>query len=171
MGTPANIVIGGATITIGSDLGYIKDGLHLSKEEEVYYVTGIEGLPTPPMAHRTSLQYSISGTLIEPSILDASPHIALVYGGTDTAGTTGVLELGLAAEMDIVNNLEKAVSIMSIVPATEFIRTIAAARCTADGPGEMVFTDAEEVSLPFTFKVLWDTTGSDQSIIITDAAA
>ena len=171
MATPGNIVIGGASITIGSDLGYIKDGLHLSKEEEIYYVTGIEGLPTPPMAHRTSIQYAISGTLIEPTATDANPNIALVYGATDTMGTTGVLSLGLAAEMDITNNLEKAVSIYSIVPNTAFVRTIAAAKCTADGPGEMVFTDAEEVSLPFTFKVLWDTTGADQSIIITDAAA
>lgn len=164
-GDPTKIIIGGATVSIGGDLGYIKDGLHISKEEEVYYVTGVEGLPTPPMAHRTSIQYSMSGTLIEPT----AAHIQLVFGGTDTMGTDGLMSLGMAAEMDIVTNLEKAVSFTSYHTQAAAVRTFAAAKCTADGPGEMVLSDAEETSLPFTFKVLWDTTGSDQSIIITDA--
>jgi hypothetical protein len=165
MATAANIVFGGATVTIGSDLGYIKDGLHLAKEEELYY-TRVEGVPTPVSAYRTSLQYSMSGTLIEPTLA----NIALVFGCTDS---TTPMSMGLANEMDIVNNsLEKAVSFTSVESGGDQdgdVRTIAAAKAVADGPGEMVFTDAEEVSLPFTFKVLWDTTGADQSIIITDA--
>ena len=165
MGTVANIVIGGAIVDIGGDLGYIKDGLHLSKEEEIYYVTGVEGLPTPPMAHRTSIQYSMSGTLVEPT----AANIQLVFGGTDTMGTDGLMSLGMAAEMDIVTNLEKAIHFHTYSSGALGDRIIAAAKAVADGPGEMVFSDAEETSLPFVFKVLWDTTGDDQSIIITDA--
>jgi hypothetical protein len=163
-GTVGNIVIGGATVEIpdATDLGYIKDGLHLSKEEEVYYVTGVEGLPTPPVAHRTSIQYSMSGTLVEPTLL----NIALVFGCTDN---TTPMSMGLAAEMDIVTNLEKQVVFNTYSSGALGARAIVAAKAVSDGPGEMVFSDAEEVSMPFTFKVLWDTTGSGQSIIITDA--
>lgn len=164
-GDPTKIIIGGASVTIGVDLGYIKDGLHISKEEEIYYVTGVEGLPTPPMAHRTSIQYTMSGTLVEPTLA----NIILAWACTDAPGTTGILEIGKAAEMDIVTNLEKAVNFLGHHTQAGAVRTIAAAKCTADGPGEMVISDSEETSLPFTFKVLWDTAGTDQSIIITDA--
>jgi len=121
-------------------------------------------LPTPVSAYRTSLQYTMSGTLIEPT----AANIQLVFAGTDTMGTDGIMELGNANEMDIAgNSLEKNVLFTSYEPGGD-LREIEAARATADGPGEMVFTDAEETALPFTFKVLWDTTGTC-SIIITDA--
>jgi hypothetical protein len=166
MGTPANVIWGGAAVQIPdeTDLGYIKDGLHISKEEEIYYVSGIEGLPTPPAAHRTSLQYAMSGTLIEPT----AANIQLVYAGTDTMGTDGIMELGNAKEMEIISNLEKNVLFASIEPGGTDLREVEAAKAVADGPGEMVFTDNEETALPFNFKVLWDTTGTC-SLIITDA--
>jgi hypothetical protein len=163
MGTAANVVFGGATVTIGSDLGYIKDGLRISKEEEIYYVTGIEGLPTPPAAHRTSMQYTFGGTLIEPTL----DNIALVWAATDARGTTTVLEVGDKNEMDITNNLIKSVTFTGIEPGGSDARTIVAALCTADGPGEMVISDAEEAALPFTFKALYNTS-NDYSFTITD---
>lgn len=163
-GNPALLVIGGASVQIpnNTDLGYIKDGLHLSKEEEVYYVTGIEGLPTPPVAHRTSIQYTMSGTLIEPTLA----NIKLVYGGTDV---TTPVSMGLVGEMDVVTNGINNVLFTTYAPVTpgaNTLREIEATKAVADGPGEMVFTDAEEVSLPFTFKVIWDGT---QSLVITDS--
>jgi hypothetical protein len=165
-GTVGNIVIGGAAVELanGTDLGFIKDGLHLSKEEEIYYVTGVEGIPTPPMAHRTSLQYSMSGTLIEPTLL----NIQKVYAAGDK---TTPMSMGLATEMDIVNGTVNEWGYCNILFKTASVaagtlREIEAAKAVADGPGEMVFSDAEEVSLPFTFKVIWDGT---RSIIITDS--
>ena len=170
MGAPGNLLIGGATVEIPdeTDLGYIKDGLHFSKEEEIYYVTGIEGVPTPPVAHRTSLQYTMSGTLIEPTLA----NIRIVYGVGSVA--TSPMEMGLAVEMDAMHATTHAnasglcnVLFTSLNPAG-FVREIEAVKAVADGPGEMVLTDAEEVSLPFSYKVIWDGT---QSIIITDAVA
>lgn len=167
-GTVGNIVIGGAVVELPdeTDLGYIKDGLHLSKEEEVYYVTGVEGLPTPPMAHRTSVQYTMSGTLIEPTLLNIQKIYAVSGAGTSP------MAMGVAAEMDIVAAAgANKCGIMNVLFKTyndsaATLREIEATKAVADGPGEMVFTDAEEVSLPFTFKVIWDGT---QSLIITDS--
>lgn len=167
-GTPANIVFGGAAITIGSDLGYIKDGLHLSREEEVYYVTGIEGIMTPPRAHRTSLNYTVSGTFLEPAIVGVF-QIPLAWGCLDTAGTTGVLEVGKKADMAIEpSGLEKAVTITGIEPGGTDVRTIAITKATADGAGEMVISDYEETAVPFSFKALYDASG-DKIFTITDA--
>jgi hypothetical protein len=167
MGAVGNIIYGGAVVELpdGVDLGYIKDGLHIAKEEEVYYARA-EGVPTPVAAYRTSLQYSMSGTLIEPTLL----NIQKVYAVSGTAASP--LEMGLAAEMDIANATANTSGICnllftSVVPSTTFLREIEATKAVADGPGELVFTDAEEVSLPFVFKVIWDGT---HSLIITDAA-
>jgi hypothetical protein len=169
MGTPANILIGGAAVQIPdeTDLGYIKDGLHISKEEEVYYVTGIEGLPTPPVAHRTSIQFTMSGTLIEPTLANIKKVWAV------SSAVASPMELGQVAEMDCVSasgndNCGVTNILFTSLNPAGFVREIEAVKAIADGPGEMVLTDAEEVSLPFTYKVIWDGT---QSIIITDAAA
>ena len=53
-GTPANIVFGQATVSIGGDLGYIKDGIAINKTEEIYKPSGIEGILTSPVARRVA---------------------------------------------------------------------------------------------------------------------
>jgi hypothetical protein len=158
-GTAANIVFGGATVSIGGDLGYIKDGLHIAKEEEIYYVTP-EGVPTPVAAHRTAMQYTFSGTLVEPTLA----NIGLAWACNDTSSPA---EIGDKDEMAIASGgLIKSVTFTGVEPGGTDTRTILAASCVADGPGEMVLTDAEEAALPFTFKTLYQ---ADYNFTITDA--
>jgi hypothetical protein len=165
-GTVGNIVIGGAAVQIpdGTDLGYIKDGLRISKEEEVYYAKA-EGNPTPIAAHRPSIQYAMSGTLVEPTLA----NIKLVYGVSAAAASP--FQMGNTNEMDVTTNGLNNVLFTSwepgSLPAWD-LREIECLNAVADGPGEMVLSDAEEVSLPFTFKVIWDATDTC-SLIITDA--
>jgi len=170
-GTIANIIQGGATVQLpnNTDLGYIKDGLHISKEEEVYYARA-EGVPTPVAAYRSSLQYTLSGTLIEPTLA----NIQKVYAVNGTAASP--MEMGLAAEMDIMGATANTSGLCNVLFTsyepnslpTWDLREIEAANAVADGPGEIVLTDAEETALPFTFKVIWDASNTC-SLIITDA--
>ena len=167
-GTPANIVFGGATVEIPdtTDLGYVKDGLHISREEEVYYVTGIEGIMTPPRAHRTSLNYTFSGTFLEPKILTPF-QVQKAWGCLDQ---TAACDVGKVADMAIEpSGLELQVTFHGINPAG-FERQFYVTKATADGAGEMVISDYEETAVPFSFKCLYDAT-NDYIFKITDAAA
>ena len=155
MGTPANIVFGGATVTIGSDVGYIKDGVAISWSIDLYQVEGIEGLLTSPVARRTKEQPTIAFTVIEPTLANMS----LAWDITNTTTGTDPITLDFGGDSYAPN--ERAIVITGVVPgAGAYTRTITFSVCVLSAPGEMTITQYGEVSIQSSYIALYDATNS-----------
>lgn len=150
-GDPLNIVFGNATVDIGGDLGYIKDGITIAKSEEIYRPSGIEGILTSPVARRVSEEYTFTFTLIEPTL----SNIRMVWDVTNAiagAGPPDTLDVG--GDSAVVNI--RTLTVTGIVPGGVTTRTIKTETAIAMGPGEHKITQFEEAALPATFVTLWN---------------
>lgn len=163
----ANIVVGNADFSIGSSLGYIKEGITIQKNEDMLFIEGAEGVFTSPKAFRTKANYTISCTVIEPTLanlqymLDANDAI----GGTPPLDT---LDVGKKAEGGL-GLIERVLTLQSYEPGvTTDLRLITIDRAVSNGPGEIKFTQFEEVKLPMVFETVYNDDATRQ-ILITDA--
>jgi hypothetical protein len=168
MGTAANAAFGGAFVEIpaATDLGFIKNGLHIQKNEEIYRAR-VEGSILPVKTRRTSLEYTFSGTIVEPTLA----NIILVQDVTDTIAGAGPYTLNVG-EPEENTPTQRQVVFKGIVPGGSFVRTITVEEAVAENPGEMVITDAEEASLPFNYFTVLDTGAAiDRAFHFSDAVA
>jgi len=162
MATAANIVFGGVAVTIGSDLGYIKDGVTITPSFEIYKPSGIEGLMTAPKSRRISEEYTVTFNLIEPTL--ANIRLWIDSTNTITAGPPATLEVGA----DSATPNEQVLVVTSIEPGGTDVRTITFHKVVAEGAGEWKLTDFEEGTLPCSFVTLYDVT-TDELFLVSDA--
>ena len=158
-----NYAVGGATVTIGSDLGYIKDGVTVTPSVELYTIEGVEQLLTPAEAYRVSEGWEISFTLCEPTM--ANLQIAVDCDNTPAAG---VVDIG-----DNQFTPTKRVIVMTgIVPGGDaYVRTWQFDACVVSGPAEIKFTKGQETNLAVTFMALYDDQTNNRVSELTDATA
>ena len=155
MGDVDNIMIGGATVAIGGDLGFIRDGVTISPNAEHYFVEQIEGFPGRHKARRTSETYEIAFTLEEPTLQNTR------IGWDITNATSGADPILLNFGSDSVKPQERLIAIGGLAPgASEFTRGIFLPRCIASSPGEFKITDFEESKLPCVFTAEYQTSTS-----------
>lgn len=154
MGTPANIVFGGAAVTIGTDVGYIKDGVAISWSVDLYQVEGIEGLLTSPVARRTKEQPTIAFTTIEPTLA----NMKLAWDITNSTSGTDPITLEFGGDSAIPQ--ERVIVVTGIVPGDVFVRSIQFDVCVLSAPGEMTITQYGEVAVQSSYVALYDTTNS-----------
>jgi len=162
MASKDNLVQGGASVTIGSDLGYLGDGITFAPTLSQYYQK-VEGIPMD-LGARDTWGYDISFTLSE--ITQANMKIAM--GIQEAVAGAGPYTLDIVPE---AVPAEMAVVIYSYVPgANMYVRTITASRCVLSAPASLVTKDAEESKLACTFHLLYDVTNT-RAALISDAAA
>lgn len=156
MGTPTNIVFGGAAIVIGTDVGYIKDGVSISWSIDLYQIEGIEGLLTSPVARRVKEQPTISFTTIEPTLA----NMKMVWDITN-APDAGPDPISMDFGGDSNIPQERELEIHGKVPgATQFQRDIVFDIAVVSAPGEMVITQYGEVAVQSSFVALYDNTNT-----------
>ena len=156
MGTPANIVFGGATVTIGSDIGYIKDGVAISWSIDLYQVEGIEGLLTSPVARRTKEQPTVAFTTIEPTLA----NMKLVWDITHATAGGAPAPVTLKFGGDSSTPQSRVIVVTGVVPGGVFVRSIQFDVCVLSAPGEMTITQYGEVSVQSSYVALYDTTNT-----------
>ena len=144
----ANLIITAASITIGSDLGYIKDGVHITPSVELYTIEGIEGRLTSPVARRTKESYVISTTLLECTY--ANWRIA--WDVTNAVAGT-VTKFG----GDSFKPNERLVLTYSTVPGGVLLRTWTFRKCVVNSVGEHVLSQFGEIAFPVSFTALYNT--------------
>jgi hypothetical protein len=158
MGTALNIVAGGAAVTIGSDLGYIKDGITVTPTRELLMPENIEGLYAPPRSFLTKETYGVTFTLVETD----RDNLKLWLDSTNTESGADpiVLDVGHGPSGDVGQPTERVLVIKGLVPgnAPPFLRTITWNQAVADAPGEFKITQFEEAAFPCSFTTIWDQT-------------
>ena len=167
MSASTNLTVGGATVYIGADLGYIKDAVTITPTVELFTVDGVEQLLTPAAAWRVSESFECTFTLVEPT--EGNINIAL-DSDNSWAGTPSILEFG---DNQFAPTERVLVVTGKTTGATQFVRTISFGRAVLSGPAPIKFTKGEETNLALTFMCLFDEAdGSHESIgWISDAAA
>lgn len=150
-------------MTIGTDLGYIKDGVTITPSFEIYKPSGIEGLLTAPKSRRIAEEYTIAFNLIEPTLA----NIRLWIDSTNTA-STGLPPLTLQVGGDSATPNERVLVVTSIEPGGTDVRTITFHKAVAEGAGEWKVTDFEEGTLPCSYVTLWDT-ATAELFLVSDA--
>lgn len=161
MADEAMIVVGGADFQVGGQLGYIKEGVTTQKNEDILFIEGAEGVITSPKAFRTKLSYTISATVIEPTLANLKILWDVANAATSPMSAGSANELGAAPERQL--------DIKSIVPATAFVRSVTVDRAVSNGPGEVKFTQFEEVKCPMVFETVYNDT-DDRLMEYSDAA-
>jgi len=157
-----NLCQGGAAVTIGSDLGYLGDGITFAPTLSQYYQK-VEGIPMD-LGARDTWGYDISFTLSE--ITQANMKIAMGIQETIVTGPPATLKVVAEAVPT-----EQTIVIYSYVPGGSlFLRTITATRCVLSAPASLVTKDAEESKLACTFHLLYDVSNT-RAAIISDAAS
>jgi len=161
-----NCVIGGATATVGSDLGYLKsgDGVAVVPTVEHYHLE-VESALSPVKSFRIKEAFEINFTLCEPTLA----NIVIACGTDNAASGTGPTVLSLGDnQVDVV---EVVVAITGIVPGGDgFTRTWTFHRCILTSPPEIKFTKDEPTMLPVGFTAHYDSTETEISEI-SDAAS
>jgi len=169
MGTAANFVVGGATVTIGSDLGYIKGGAKVTPSVNLFLAgEEIEQLTLPEKAWRVSENIEISFTLAEPTA--ANIKLAEDIDNTITTGTPPTPDTLDWADNQF-STQERVLAITGVVPGTGgFTRTITADAAVLSGPAEIAFTKGALTELACTFTCLYNATNS-RALQLSDATA
>lgn len=162
-----NIIQGGAAVLVGSDLGYITDGVTFAVIEEMYYKRP-EGVSMDVHARRVSQNYEIRTTLLEPTM--ANMQIALDWQGTSATASGGLEQLEFGND----GNFKPSASVVKIygyVPGSGgFTRYVQLDRAVAITNVESSFQDAEETKLPLAMHALYDATNS-RAGLLSDATS
>lgn len=167
MGTEANIVAGGASVTIGADLGYIKDGITLTPTHEKLFIENIETLYSSPRAFWTKEEYTFAFMLVETTQANLKIWLDCTNSATPPAG----LDVGHGPSGDTGQPTERELVVTGLVPGADlFVRTITGSKVVSDSPGEFKITQFEEAAFPVSFRTLWDNTNS-RSIEVQDATS
>jgi hypothetical protein len=159
-GTYTNIVQGGASITIGSDLGYIQGGVTLITNADMYYAT-VEGINTDLHARNTKQTYEIRTTLVEPTM--ANLKIALDWSTASATASGGNINKFGGGNF---KPTERDVVIYGYVPGSGmYARNIEIYR-----GGEITMANAEETRIPIVIHGLYTPSASAVGCL-TDAIA
>lgn len=164
MGTYTNIVQGGATVTIGSDLGFIADGVTITPSFEMSYGKA-EGINAHITARRPLANYDVSFTLLEMTLanfikawdiknsISGSAPATLKFGGENYKPTENVLV------------------VYGYTPgATSYARSVTFQRAVVSSPGEFATKDSDPSNLAMTLHALYYPTGTCVGTF-SDAAA
>ena len=156
MGDIDNVVIGGSTVLLAlQDIGYIKDGVVIKPTAEHYFVEDVEGFPGRHAAKRIRENYSISFTVIEPTL----DNIRRFWDVTNTKAGTDPLTLAFGG--DSVDPQIAALYVTGIAPGTSGLtRQVHFDRVMVEDPGEMKITDFAEAAIPVTMTCLYNSTAS-----------
>ena len=156
MSSHYNICLGNASMTIGSDLGYITGGVILTVASEMYYVKP-EGVNAPVLARNTGQTYEMKTTLLEPTM--ANMQIAFDWQNSSASASGGSSRLDFGNENMIPT--ERTISIYGYVPGSGlYTRTIYADQAVAVPGADVTATDTAETSIPVTFHLLYNETNS-----------
>jgi hypothetical protein len=156
MGEVNNIVAGGASITVGSDLGFIKHGagVVLTPSCEPLYIK-VEGVNTCVAARLPDVSYEISTVLSEPTMA----NIKLAWSWKNASSTASGSSLAFGGE-NFVPPIS-GVTIYGYVPGSGgYTRQIVIDRAMAIPGGELKYTNAEETCIALTMRCIYDSTNS-----------
>jgi len=151
-----NLVVGNATVFIGSDLGAIKDGITITPTFTVFNVD-IEQESFPSRYWYTDKKFTIEFTLCEPTLENIK--LAWDMAGAITAGPPRLLDIGTSAGTDFVPNA-RVIVVTSFTPSATGllpVRTVTFHKCLLETPGATTFTKRAEVSLKTTWNCALDT--------------
>jgi hypothetical protein len=168
-GTYTNIVQGGASITVGSDLGYIQGGVTLIVNSDMYYA-GVEGINTDLHCRVPKKTYEIRTTLVEPTM--ANLKIAFDWTkASATAAGGNTQEFGTQGASGDFKPTDRTVVIYGYVPGSAgYVRNFQIDRAVAVPGGEVTMANAEETRVPVVFHALYYPASSRVGIM-TDAIA
>jgi hypothetical protein len=150
------IIVGGATVSIGGDVGGIKNGINQTPTIDLFTVDGIEQMPVAADAWITNRVFELSFTMVEPTLA----NIIIAWDLPDAAAGTGPITL------DVLTTLtheptERAITVTGVVPiAGRFVRTVVWDKCVLTSPAPLYFGKAQETNLEVTFMCLWDSATS-----------
>lgn len=152
-----NLVVGNATVLIGSDLGAIKEGITITPTYTVFNVD-IEQEAFPSRYWYTDKKFTIEFTLCEPTLENIK--IAWDMAGTITGANPRLLDIGTSAGTDFVPT-SRVVVVTSFTPGgaggTLFTRTVTFHKALLETPGATTFTKRSEVSMKTTWNCTLDT--------------
>lgn len=159
MGSQANIIVGGAALVVGSDLGYIVDGVTMTVEADMWY-GAVETIPVDIVSRRTKTHYKFVSTLVEPTMA----NLKIAYDWQNTAGGLDPITLDFGGENFIPT--ESAVEIYGYVPGGNlYTRKLSLDRAVVEPGGELKHTDADMVKVQVTFKGLYSETNSRVGVL------
>jgi len=140
-----------AAVTIGSDLGYVKDGIRITPSVDLYLVgEAVEQLTLPVKAFRVSETIEISFTLLEATLA----NIKLVEDIDNATAGAGPITLDWGDNQFIPT--ENALVVTGVVPgATRYVRTVTFPKAVLTSPAEIAFTKTEETALNATYTALY----------------
>lgn len=157
MGTTANIVIGGAILKVANnaspgvptDVGFIKDGIVITPNFEMFRVDGAEGYPAVLAMRRTKTEYTVKSTLMEPTLINIQKAWDTYLAGV--SDPTSPLNLTASS-----NVKERKIEITANKNLAGGTRTITFWRTIVESGGEYKVTDYEASLLPVTFVCMYD---------------
>ena len=169
--TDTNIVWGGATVLISSDLGTLDSGSGVVisfSQENASVGANVEQLTLPVASWRTSEEITIAFTLLEPTL--ANIVIAVDSDNTITNGTPPAPNT-----VDIGDNqsalTNRVVVVTGVAPgASKFARTVTAGEAVLQGGTELKFTKGEATALAMTFLCHYESANS-RALLFSDATA
>lgn len=164
MGTYTNIVQGGASVLITSDLGYISDGVSIAPSFEMSYGKA-EGVNAHLTARRTLANYDVSFTLLEMTLENFI--IAWNVKNAKVTGPPATLKFGGENFVPTENTLV----VYGYTPgATSYARTVTFYRAVVSSPGEFATKDSDPSSLAVTMHGLYHVSNAAVGIF-SDAAS
>lgn len=152
--TVNNLVAGGATVTIGSDLGAIKDGITVTPTREVLTID-LEQEMTPSKAWNMAEKYTVEFTLCEPTL--ANIKIAWDCDNTVTVGPPATLNFG---DHQFTPQTRVLVITGNRPGATVAARTLTFNNAIMETPAPLVFSKRQESNLKVGFMCLYDSSTS-----------
>jgi hypothetical protein len=153
-GTYTNIVQGGASVTISSDLGFIADGVVITPSFEMSYGKA-EGIPAHLTARRPISNYDIAFTLLEMTL--ANFKIAWDIKNAVSGSAPATLKFG--GENFVPT--ENVLVVYGYTPgATSYARSVTFQRTVVSAPGEFATKDSDPSSLAVTLHALYYPTGT-----------
>ena len=161
--TAANIVAGGASVLIGTDLGAIKEGVSLTLTVDTFTVD-LEQEVIATKAFKTRNKLTCEFTLCEPTLENIK-----IGWDVDNAITAGPPRLLSAIDQQFTLQ-ERIIVVTGTTPGyAPFLRTCTLTRAVLETPGVLVFTKAAEQNMKLGFNCLAD--GTAKAVTFSDAQA
>ena len=149
----AEFTKGGAVVELAdNDVGYLQDGITVTKEEEIFTAgSQIDGIISPLKRWRTSLEYKFAFTMLQPTLASWQAS----WDPSDTIAG-GILVFGQMAETAVT---ERVWDFIATVPGGATLRTMVVHEGTSETPGPMAINDADLTSVPTVISCIMDPAG------------
>jgi hypothetical protein len=145
----ANIVKGGATVVIGSDVGAVEGGIRLTPTFDMLYAgDDIEQVIHRIKAWKVNENYQLEFTFSEPQ--QANIKSAWDNDNTWATGPPATLDFG----DNQVDPQEVEISVTGYV--SDGLATITLYRCVLSAPAQIQFAKNEYIKMAVTFDCLYD---------------